>query len=185
MEEAEITSSFLNPQEVIREAGIDEGMLVADFGAGSGFFTRAAARTVGESGRVWAVDAHRDILSHIKTLSEAEGLHNVDVMHGDVEAAGGSRLPAGEFDCVIAANILFSCEDKNKLVAEIFRVLKNGGRAIVIDWSGSFGGLGPHATSVISRGAAMDLFEKGGFVFLENVPAGAYHWGFIVRKQGA
>lgn len=176
-------STFLNPNAAVRAAGIHEGMQVADFGAGSGFFTRAAAREVGEGGVVWAVDINRDLLPRIKNVATAEGLTNVEVIHGDIEVAGGSNLPAGTFDACIVANVLFALEHKGECAAEIQRILKKSGRALVIDWRGSFGGLGPHAAHVLDKDAARALFEKHGFVVGASVPAGEYHWGFVVRKK--
>ena len=124
-------SSFLNPAKALAAAHLHEGMSVADFGAGSGFFARAAARAVGEGGVVWAVDAHQDLLPRLKNLALAEGLHNIEVMRGDLERPGGSHLPALRFDLVIAANVLFSAENKEALAAEAARVLRKGGRALI------------------------------------------------------
>ncbi|MDO8517748.1 MAG: methyltransferase domain-containing protein [bacterium] len=183
-------STFLNPTKVLEAAHLHEGMHIADFGCGSGFFTRAAARLVGEQGQVWAVDAHRDMLPRVKNLALAEGLRNVEVIYGDLESrsspdasVGGSNLPAAQFDFCIVANLLFAVEDKKALVQEVFRILKNGGRALVVDWSASFGGLGPHPSQVVGMQAAKALFAEGGFAFVEQAPAGEYHWGFVVRKK--
>ena len=176
-------SSFLNPTKTLLAAGLGSGERVADFGAGSGFFTRAAARIVGPSAEVWAVDINPDLLPRIKNLSLAEGLPNVEVLRGDIEAAGGSQLPEYQTDFVIASNVLFSSENRLALASEITRVLKRGGRALVVDWRDSFGGLGPHPDHVITIGAARDIFEKRGLFYVKDVPAGEYHWGFIVRKN--
>lgn len=176
-------STFLNPAKALRAAHLDAGMHVADFGAGAGFFTRSAAREVGERGVVWAVDAHRDLLPRIKNLAAAEGLHNVEVIRGDLEEEQGSSLPAEQFDFVIAANVLFALEHKERLPEEVKRVLRPGGRALLIDWADSFGGLGPHPDHVVVEQEARALFERAGFSVLENVPAGEYHWGFVVRKK--
>ena len=178
-------SSFLHPLRVIRVCGLDEGMRVADFGAGSGFFTRAAAHEVGEDGVVWAVDINRELLPRIKNIATAEGLENVEVIHGDISVVEGSHLPTGSFDFVIVTNVLFSIEDKKEVVAEMRRVFTPSGRALVVDWSGSFGGLGPHETHVFTRREAQKLFESMGFVVVKEVPTGEYHWGFIVRKKSA
>ncbi len=174
----------MNPTETLEYAQMHEGMHVADLGAGSGFFTRAAARIVGETGVVWAVDVHRDMLPRIKNLAHGEGLTNVEVVHGDIESTGGSHLPAGQFDFCIVSNVFFSLQNKRAAVAEIKRLLKNGGRALIIDWSASFGGLGPHPDHVVTARAARAMFEEDGFVWVGDVNAGAYHWGFIVRKKG-
>ena len=166
----------------MRATKLHEGMRVADFGAGSGFFTRAAARLVGEAGLVWAVDAHQDLLPRIKNLALAEGLHNVEVVHGDVERAKGSHLPATNFDLVIVANVLFAYERREAIAREALRILRPGGRALVIDWQESFGGLGPHPDHVVTAEEARKIFESEGFVYVDRIPCGAYHWGFIARK---
>ena len=179
----EIESSFLSPAKTLAAAHLHEGMLVADFGAGSGFFTRAAARAVGHEGVVWAVDINPELLARIKNLAVAEGLHNVEVVRGDVEAPQGSNLPAEQFDLVIVANVLFGTEHPLRVAQEVRRVLVPGGRALVIDWRDSFGGMGPHPEHVLTIGRARDIFEQGGLDYLGDVPAGEYHWGFIVRKR--
>ena len=178
-------SSFLHPAAAVRAAKIHEGLEVADFGSGSGFFTRAAARAVGPQARVWAVDAHAEMLSHVKNLAAGEGLKNIEFVRGDIEEEGGSNLPPAHLDFVIVANVLFSATDKKALAGEVRRVLKRAGRALVIDWSGSFGGLGPSEAHVVSEKQGRALFEDAGFTYVEAVPAGAYHWGFVVRKKAA
>ncbi len=176
---------FLNPGATLKLAGVDEGMRVADLGAGAGFFARAAGRLVGEGGVVWAVDLNRELLSRIKNFGEAEGLHNIEVLHGDAEVAGGTNLPSDSFDFCIAANLLFSVEHKGECVAEVRRILKKSGRALFVDWQDSFGGLGPRADHVITLEAAQKLIEQHGLSLLGRVPAGAYHWGLVVRKKSA
>ncbi|MEI7720021.1 MAG: class I SAM-dependent methyltransferase [bacterium] len=183
-------SSFLNPADVLEHVKVQAGMRVADFGAGAGFFTRAAARLVaggdgGQAGVVWAVDTNTDLLVRIKNLSLVEGLPNVEIVQGDIERPGGSNLPPGRFDLVIIANTLFASDEKLQVAQEAYRVLGPHGRAVVVDWKDSFGGLGPHPDHVLTTGAARDLFEKAGFAYIEDVPAGAYHWGFVVRKKNA
>ena len=158
-------------------------MYVADLGAGSGFFARAAARAVGPAGVVWAIDVHRDLLPRLKNVAEAEGLANIEVLQGDAEVVGGTHLPDGAFDVAIAANILFSVEHKHEFVAEVRRILKKGGLVLVVDWSDSHGGLGPHPDHVLSKADAQKLFEAQNFAIVRTIHSGAYHWGFLARKK--
>src|SRR3989344_5006134 len=161
-------SSFLHPTRTLKAAKLHEGMRVADFGAGSGFFTRAAARLVGGRGLVWAVDVHQDMLPRLKNLALQEGLPNVEVVHGNVERQGGSNLPEENFDLVIIANLLFGAEHKEQIVKEAKRVLRKGGRTLVIDWRGSVNSMGPHKDHIITQDHAQTLLELGGFIKQET-----------------
>src|SRR6185437_10226031 len=113
----------------------------------------------------------------------AEGLHTVEVVRGDIEREGGSNLPPASFDAVIVSNVLFMAHHKERIAREVKRVLKKHGRAIVVDWAGSFGGLGPHPDMIVSERSAQKLFEEAGFGDVQQLPAGSYHWGFVVRKK--
>lgn len=176
-------SSFLNPTRALHAAKLHDGDRVADFGAGSGFFTRAAARLVGGKGVVWAVDAHQEMLPRLRNHAAEEGLINVEVVHGNVEKDKGSHLPSENFDLVIVANMLFAAEHKDAVIREAKRVLKIGGRLLLIDWKDSFDGMGPHKDHLVTEDHARTLVELGGFTYLQDVPAGAFHWGFLARKR--
>lgn len=178
-------TSFLHPARTLEAAHVYEGMRIADFSAGAGFFTRAAARLVGERGVVWAVDANRELLPRLRNLAEAEGLHNVEVVCGNVEQEEGSHLPAHSFDMVLLANTLFAAGDRRGVLREVARVLKPEGRALLVDWSDSHGGLGPHQEHVVTQAEAKEMCSKNGFEYVQDVPAGAFHWGFLVRKKRA
>lgn len=175
--------SFLSPERAVRAAKIRERMQVADFHAGSGFFSRAAARAVGRTGRVWAIDVSSDTLARVKSTAEVEGLENISVLRGNIERRGGTLLPEAGIDAVMLANALFTAEDKEGVIEEAWRVLKPSGCLLVIDWKDSFGGLGPHPTHVITEDDAKRLIVRGGFELLEEIPAGDYHWGLLFRKK--
>jgi ubiquinone/menaquinone biosynthesis C-methylase UbiE len=179
----DMESSFLNPAKVVSVAGIDQGHMVADFGAGAGFFTRAVARAVAPAGSVWAVDMHRDMLPRIKNLALAEGLHNVEVVHGDASHIGGTHLPENTFDFCLVTNLLFAVECRGCVAEEAARVLKRGGKVVLVDWLGSYGGLGPHARDVVGKVDALKFFEPAGFTFVSDIPAGEFHWGCILKKK--
>jgi len=175
-------SSFLNPARAVAAAGIHEGMQVAELGAGAGFFTRAAARRV-QPGAVWAVDSSPEMLERLKNVSVAEGLHNVEVMRGNIEHIGGTNLPDAAFDMVIVANALFGAECRGCVAAECARLLKRHGKVLLVDWRGSYGGLGPHARHVVGKADALALFAEHGFIAAGDIPAGEYHWGCILRRM--
>ncbi len=179
------TYSFLDPDAVVRAAHIQEGMQVADFHAASGFMARAAARAVGAGGRVWAVDARQDLLIRLKNTAAMEGLENVEIVRGNMERRGGSLLPEESMDYVLLVSALCAVEDREGAIEEAWRVLRGNGRLLVIDWKESAGGgLGPSPAHVITAEAAKKLLVRGGFAIIgDTIPAGAYHWGILLRKR--
>jgi ubiquinone/menaquinone biosynthesis C-methylase UbiE len=174
--------AFSDPQKIIDSFGISEGLSVADLGAGTGFYTLAAARAVGGNGKVYAVDIQQDLLTRLKNTAHTEKLHNIEVIHGDIEHVSGTRIREATVDVVIAANVMFQLENKEGLVDEAKRILKSSGRVLLVDWSDSFGGLGPKDDMVFTQQDAKALFEKKGFNFVSGVVAGDHHYGLIFRK---
>jgi len=173
---------FADPSRNVAYFGLTEGDSVADFGAGSGAYSLALARRVGNSGYVYAVEVQNDLLTRLDREALQQGLRNIHVVWGNVEKVGGSKLADGSIDAVLISNILFQAEARYSLALEAKRVLKPGGRAIVIDWLGSFGGLGPHPNQVILPDEVKKIFAEAGFEFVRDFPAGEHHYGLIFRK---
>jgi len=175
-------ASFANPERNVERIGIENSMHVADFGAGSGAYTFAMAQRMGNGGLVYAIDVQRDLLRRIKNEAESRGLKNVRIVWGDVENAGGSKLTDGSIDVVIISNILFQLEDKGGAMREAWRVLRNGGKLAVIEWSESYGGMGPHKNDVVRKDEALEFAQREGFTPIQEFNAGAHHYGLTFRK---
>lgn len=157
-------------------------MSVADLGAGTGAFTIPIAKRVGERGRVYAVDINQELLGAVKTAAAREGLSNVEIIWGDIEAPGGTKLADGSVGLVILANVLFQAERKENVVVEAKRILLPGGYVLVVDWKGSFGGLGPKEGDVITPENVQKLFLNSGFALYNELEAGEYHYALLFRK---
>lgn len=174
---------FSDPDKNVEQLDLGQGNFVADFGAGSGFYSFAAAEAVGHSGKVYAIDVQKDLLEKLKTEARnARHLPNVDIVWGDLDHLGGTRLRENSIDVVIAANVFFMLERKDNACMEIKRILKKGGRVLVVDWASSFGGMGPQPQDVFSEESAQAIFKKHGFTEDRTIAAGAQHYGTIFRK---
>lgn len=159
--------------------GLREGMRVGDFGAGSGHYARAAAAIVGHTGRVYAVDVQEEVLKHLKLNTHAHHQSTIETVWGDIEKPGGSHLKDASLDAVILANTLFQVENRFGLLQEIRRVLKSGGTLLLVDWAGSYSGMGPHEKHVVTEHEAEDFFITGGFHKVRSFRAGAHHYGIV------
>ncbi|MFM2330903.1 MAG: hypothetical protein RLZZ26_410, partial [Candidatus Parcubacteria bacterium] len=174
-----MTSHFSSPQENVLQLGLREGMTVGDFGAGTGHYARAAAGVVGESGKVYAIDIQEDILKHLKLNSHPHHRAIIETIWGNVEQMGGTHLRAETLDAVILANTLFQVDSRKELLVEIKRVLKSGGKLLVVDWAGSYGGMGPAKEMVVTERDAEELFINGGFHKVKSFRAGPHHYGIV------
>ena len=112
-------------------AGVRAGERVLDVASGSGDLARAFARRVGAEGQVWLTDINRAMLARGRDRLLDEG-HAPPLAQCDAE-----RLPfrAGYFDCVSVAFGLRNMTHKDAALAEMRRVLKPGGRLLVLEFS--------------------------------------------------
>ena len=173
---------FAHPDKNVERLGIEPGMKVADLGTGSGHYALAAARLIGVHGRVYAVDVVKDMLSRLKKEAEQSHLHNIDVVWGNAEKLGGTTLRDASVDRVIMSNVLFQLEDRAQIGGEVRRILKPGGLALIIDWTGSFGMMGPHPDRVVADVAAKAIFEKAGLAYEREFSAGDHHYGLVFKR---
>lgn len=176
-------NDFIDPKIVLRELNISEGNFVADLGSGTGAFARALSKRVGPSGRVFAVEIQREILQRMQRDFSSENITNVDGIWGDIEEIGGTKIQDNKCDFVVVANVLFQVSDKISFVKEISRILKHAGSVLVVDWSDSYGGIGPKDTDVIKEEKSKQLFFASGFEMLKSFKAGAHHYGIVLKKK--
>jgi len=174
--------SFSDPQKNIEQFYLREGMRVADLGAGMGAYSIAAAKKVGDKGKVYAVEVQKDFLQKIKNEAKAQGVDNVEVLWGDIEELGGTKIGDGAVDAVILSNVLFQVEDEKGLLSEAKRILTSGGSMLVVDWADSFGGLGPKPDAVIPPSKMKSMLGEAGFAFDRDIETGEHHYGFVVTK---
>ena len=174
--------TFSDPKKNLIKFGLEEGMRVADFGSGSGHYTLAASELVGESGLVYAVEIQQPLLKKVKNLSTDEHRKNIEVIWGDIEKKRGSKLADDSMDVVIMSNVFFQFEDKKSALKEAYRVLKSKGRLFFVDWTDSFGGLGPQPEYIVTENDAKKIVSENNFIYERTIDAGTHHYGLLFRK---
>lgn len=177
-----IGGRFVMPDKAVTHFHLNEGDLVADFGAGSGFFLKPLSNAVGADGRVFACEIQKALVEKLGDLAHLQGLGNVHPLWCDLEESEGIKVGNGELDAAILVNTLFMIEDKETAVKEMARTLRQGGKFFVIDWSESFAGMGPDLNHVINSADTTNLFESNGFVLDREFETGDHHYGLAFRK---
>lgn len=116
--------------EVFQSMGVKPGAMVADLGAGDGFFTVRLAKAVGEQGKVFAVDIGADALRRLRARVANEKLSQVEVVEGAVD---DPKLPAGTLDAVLIVNAYHEMKAFKEILAKLKSALKPEGRLVIVE----------------------------------------------------
>ncbi len=174
---------FSNPEQNIAKLGLKEGMKVADFGAGTGLYSKAASRRVGDSGKIYAIEIIKDLVKKLEAEIKSWKISNIECIWGDVEKKHGTKIDDQTVDAVVISNILFQVDDKLEFLDEAKRILKKDGKVLFIDWADSFGGMGPAPQYVINEEKAIELFTSCDFKLLEKIVVSDHHYGIIFTHE--
>lgn len=126
----QVTESFAGVGNPFSVGAIHPGQTVLDLGSGAGLDSILACCRVGPTGKVIGVDFTIGMIEKAKGNAELMGITNVDFRQGEVDAL---PLRDGSVDVVISNGVLNLCIDKPKVLAEVFRVLRPGGRFQMAD----------------------------------------------------
>ena len=173
---------FTNPAKNLKALDLHEGMIVADLGAGSGFYSVAAAKMIG-SGKVYAVEIDRDFLETVKNRARDEKLSNIECFWGDVEQTQGTKIRDHVVDRVITSNIFSQIQDHENFIKEIKRILKPAGKVLFVDWSPGLALTDGKNDITVSKKKVEQLFINQGFIWTQDIDAGSNHYGMIFQKQ--
>jgi predicted methyltransferase len=119
------------PDEIIRAMGLRDGHVVADVGAGSGYFTRRLARAVAPSGRVYAVDIQPEMIALLKQGVEKAGVTNVVPVLGKGDDPG---LPPASIDWILLVDVYHELQEPRAMLARMREALKPGGRVALVEY---------------------------------------------------
>lgn len=168
---------FLNPVNILNQLYLREDTVACDLGCGSGGWVVPLAKILSK-GKVFAVDILQEPLSALEEKLRREKLFNVSPMLADAEK--GVKIMEDSVDLVLLTNILFQAEERNKILEESKRILKPGGKALVVDWKPE-SPVGPREGRV-SKEDAIKLAAQTGLGLEKEIEAGKYHWGVIFVK---
>ena len=170
--------------EVLADLSLKPGMIVADIGAGSGFFSRPIAKAVGPKGKVYAVDIQQGLLDFINKRDAEESIHNVQTVLGEFN---DPKLPARDVDLAFINDVLHHIQNRAVYLKALGSYIKPNGRIAIIEMDKN----DPNTAHknqpelLVARGEIVQWMSDAGFKLVEEHPDlfPRTKWFLIFGKQ--
>ncbi len=157
----------MNPKEILDNLDLKPDMIVADFGSGSGKFSIPLAKKL-EDGLVYAIDVQKPLLNVLKSRCIYSKINNIDFVLKDLEK--GTGMAGSFFDLVMAVDILLQIKNRNAIISEASRVLKNNGLFFASD------------RYAVSPAELIKSAKESGMKLKKTIDMGEQKYGLIFKK---
>lgn len=161
------------PHEVVRALGLKPADVVADIGAGTGYFARRFAL---HAGKVYAVDIDEKLLE----IARQNAPPNLETV---LAAADDPHLPAAKIDTIFFCDVLHHIDNRPAYYAKLAKALKNGGRVVVIDFYKRAMPVGPPVEMKLSAEQVIDEFRGAGFTLEKRLDILPYQYFLFFRRR--
>jgi ubiquinone/menaquinone biosynthesis C-methylase UbiE len=172
---------FLDPSQVLAHAGIPRGAKIADLGCGNGYYPVALAELAGSDGEVYAVDVQEEALEATVSLARHRGLKNIYTIRHNLEKPG-LKIPENSCDFVVLASTLHQTKNQKNVLRESYRLLKTGGKLLVIEWKKVGLPFGPEISRRLSEQQTEELLTQNHFRYVSELPIDRFHYALIYIK---
>lgn len=152
--------AYQKPAEVVAALALRPGAVVADIGAGSGYFALRIAKEVGPTGRVYAVDVSPEMIVHLNRRLRDAGVANVQTI---LAAPDDPLLSDASVDRFFICDTWHHIDDQAKYLGLMKRMLRPGGQVVMIDFQKRELPVGPPMAMKIARGDLVKQMEGAGF----------------------
>jgi len=159
---------FFTPRRtILKEVGIGSGYQVLDYGCGPGSYIVPLAELVGKSGKIYAMDVHPLAIRRIQAIASDAQLSNVETICSDCKTG----LPGNSIDVVLLYDVLHNLSTPDKILEELYRVLKPDGILSVSDHHMKENEI----VSLVTNGGLFILSKKGEYTYAFSVATGICH----------
>jgi protein-L-isoaspartate O-methyltransferase len=120
-----------NPKKLLEALKLKEGDVVADIGAGSGYYAFRMSKLVGPKGKILAVDIQKEMLDIIREKSKKLAIENVEPILGD---EADPKLKDGSVDMIMMVDVYHEFAQPYEMTEKMIKALKHGGRLIFVEF---------------------------------------------------
>ena len=182
--EVESREVFACRQQILKALELHEGLSVADIGAGTGLFMKALSQSVGQQGRVYAVEIAPSFVKHLRTRARVEGLDNVEVVFCSDRNA---NLPKNSVDRLFICDVYHHFEYPALTMQSLYDAMREGGILVLVDFHREPNNVNPERREWL-RGhvrAPLEVFrqeiEQAGFRFKDEVAVEGFLENYLLR----
>lgn len=176
-------NALIDVNFILDKAQVGGRMSLADFGCGSsGHFVFPAASAIGKGGKVYAVDILKPALEAISRRAKQENISNVKIIWSDIEIFGATKIEANSVDVGLLINTLYQSRKRAEIMREVIRMIKKGGKLIVVEWKSIDSPIGPPDEEKVKKDLLETAAKRLGLQTEEEFEAGYYHYGLMFTK---
>lgn len=117
--------------KLLKALDIQAGAVVADVGAGSGFYSFPMAKAAGEQGKVLAVEVQKEMLAIIRKRMDKDGVKNIDLILG---TETDPKLPKGKVDLILLVDVYHEFSHPYEMTVAMIDSLKVGGKIVFVEY---------------------------------------------------
>jgi SAM-dependent methyltransferase len=156
-------AAWQRPDAIVDALGLSGTEIIADVGAGSGYFTFRFAEALPE-GSVRAIDIEPAMLRHIHHEATSSGISNIEI----VVAAADDPHVAGDEDLVFVCDVLHHVEGREAWLARLFSETKAGAKLVLVEFKEGDLPQGPPEAMKIPKESMIELVGNAGFVLTDD-----------------
>ncbi|MGR3311147.1 MAG: class I SAM-dependent methyltransferase [Candidatus Brocadiales bacterium] len=181
MLEEQERKDWQKPSEVLKALNLSKGDVVADIGAGTGYFSRLFAEAVGENGTVYAVDIDEKLLDYLKKKAEDAGIKNIKIVKS--EPNNPLLVHLKRIDLVFICNTWHHIEKRHKYLQLLHESLKPAGKLVMVDFVAKETPFGPPLSKRIPRNKLVEECEQAKFSLYGEYHFLPYQYFLIFSKN--
>ncbi len=172
---------FISPTQLVESLALRKGDIVADFGCGAGAYVFPVSKAIGDRGKVYAIDIHKEILEKINREADKLNITNIDTILSDIEDK--VSVESLSCDAIILSNVLSEVFNTENIFKEINRILKPNGLLLVIDWKKSEHIISLNRGNLFPEENLIALLAKNNFDIKRHFPAGDHHYAILAIQS--
>jgi len=177
-------NKFINYYSILGQLNQPDGKIVADLGCGQyGYFVFPLAKLVGKTGKVYAVDILPGALEAIKRQARLENLPQIETVWSNLEIHGGSAITNQTLDAAFLINTLYQASQSLDMMREVARMIKSGGKLVLVDWSDKAREIGPPPAQRVKKDKLLAMASELKLELEQDFSPGAYFYGLTFIKR--